>query len=147
MWAHVFGTNKTPGWAIRTSQELIRDSGSLLTWIESVCVCAFVCVCVCEQECNPQHPFHPSWLKLGVVVFSACMVFLCKPLDVHSIDWKSQPLLWDPVRSPNQWKTPEGADWAQKKGLFKMWIEHVRPKLLCLSLAPRGRRSLIFICT
>ena len=27
---------------------------------------------------------------------------------------------------------------SQKKGLFKMWIEHVRPKLLCLNLAPRG---------
>ena len=39
---------------------------------------------------------------------------------------------------------PEGADWAKKKGLFKMWIEHVRPKVLCLSLAPRGRRALNF---
>jgi len=32
----------------------------------------------------------------------------------------------------------EGADWAKKKGLFKMWIEHVRRNGQALILAPRG---------
>jgi len=34
---------------------------------------------------------------------------------------------------------PEGADWAKKKGVFKMWIEHGPQSLLGLWLAPRGR--------
>jgi hypothetical protein len=123
-----------------------------------VYVCACMCVCVCARKCVRAGTcvcmrMWTDWRRPSFWCLSSSR-FLPKrrPASKLFVPFRGG-LRGFPGLSPfmltNKQITPmralrgpcnltEGADWAKKKGLFKMWIEHVRRNGQALILAPRG---------